>query len=133
MPISCRQRAIKYSEVTFPCTRVKIRDITFHLARYSRFRPAKFITAQAVRDIPVNTWHAAETTRLPPFAIIYSDGLTCPAREERSRSGRSVLGMNTRLGVARGSKTKRNVYEKASDFSSSTKEESTVWTMEVQI
>lgn len=72
--------------------------------------------------------------RLPPFAIICSDAFTClasgakPKREVRVENGRVC----TRLGVARGRVKQNECIRKAGNFSSSTKEESTVRTIEVQ-
>lgn len=86
-PPSRHQRAIKCSEVTFPCTRVKreisrfISEDTLSFVRQNLSRHTR-----AVGDIPRK--HLAccekrrETTRLSPFAyIIYSDGVSRVSRE----------------------------------------------------
>lgn len=115
---SRHQCAIKCSEVTFPCTRVKreisrfISEDTLSFVRQNLSRDTR-----AVGDIPRKHLACCEKRRETTFVslrlyYIRWRGLTCLARAERSRSGRSVSGMNTRRGVARSSKTKRNVYEK---------------------
>lgn len=102
--------------------------------------PAKFIAARAwsgcKRDILVNARLACCEKRrndvyLP--SLLYAVTLSRVSRAERSRSGRSVSRTDTRVHSPWREAVKQNeCIRKASDFSSSTKEELTVRTIEVQ-